>query len=167
MIHLENALTSLLLLLLATTVTSQTGSSIIPPSEPACINQCTIFVQAIQACAPDSNVQAQYTSCFCQSAYLTPIQGSSSNLCAPQCSDADFGTIASWYKGFCANGGAPPATTAIPATTLITITTTPPPSTTPTSSAPPQGATNVNQGNGANPDDSDDWTDAPGWYVVS
>ena len=165
MVNLCNTLTTFVVLSLSTISIAQTGSSILP-SDPPCIQSCDAFTRAVAACAPDANVQAQYTSCFCQSAYLAPILGGNpSNLCAPQCSDSDFGTITNWFKGFCTNPNAatPPVATDVPATTLITITTTPPPASTPTSSANNGGATNVNQASGADNDDADNWTDGAGW----
>jgi len=114
------ASTSAILVLLHTAfIAAQSPSSQIPNTLPACAQTCVALTQASQSCASN---QASYQSCFCQSALLTSLKTSSTdNICSPQCGDADFATIASWYSGQCTTGAAgAPATTP---STLLTSTT--------------------------------------------
>jgi hypothetical protein len=96
------------LLLVQLLLLSPARSQLISSSLPACAKSCAILEQAQGSC--ESNPSAAQ-SCFCQSALLTPIKSSNDNLCAPACSDTDWGTIASWYKSTCANGGTNPTPT--------------------------------------------------------
>lgn len=173
MIYLCSLLAVFLLLSLSPLVASQ-GQTIIPAAEPQCLYQCPIFQQALAACNPDSAVQASWNTCFCQFSSLQLLKTSNANACAPQCTDADFGTIEAWYTGFCANdGGVPAATAATLDTTLvttITTTTTPPPANTSpattTSSAGATGATEASNGEGADDGDNQYVTESPPvWYV--
>jgi hypothetical protein len=102
------SLAFLTLLLVQLLLLSPARSQLLGNNLPACAKSCAILEQAQGSC--ESNPSAAQ-SCFCQSALLTPIKNSNSNLCAPACSDADWGTIASWYKSTCANGGANPSPT--------------------------------------------------------
>ena len=110
---------------------------------PACAQSCPVFLQAQSACVPPPNGaaavsnQQTYTSCFCQSNYLTPLKsGSANNLC-PTCSAADMSTTQQWYNGLCQQGTAPASNnnnnnnnngqqSAKPSSTLTTSTTAPP-----------------------------------------
>ena len=125
-------LSSILLYILSLISAQQV--TLIPASLPACAQSCPLLIQAQGACVPPAALvtnPATYQSCFCQSAFLGPLRSSpTSNICAPQCPDADFATIGTWYKGLCGIGGAAP-----PATTLITTSTGSPTSTSATSSA--------------------------------
>ncbi|MCJ1393727.1 hypothetical protein MMC18_006603 [Xylographa bjoerkii] len=118
MLCLPSTSAILLLFHLALT-TAQSASGQIPNTLPACAQTCVALTQASQSCASN---QAAYQSCFCQSALLTSLKTSSTdNICAPQCGDADFATIASWYNGQCgASASGAPATTP---STLLTSTT--------------------------------------------
>jgi len=90
-----------------------------PASLPSCISTCTTLEAAETGCVPPSapvSSTAIYESCFCQSALLTSLATSAANICPGICSDADYATIYSWYKGFCNVAGAatpntPPTTT--------------------------------------------------------
>ena len=100
--------------------------TLIPSSLPPCAQTCPVLVQAQSACVPPAALvsnPATYQSCFCQSAFLVSLRSTSnSNICAPQCPDGDFATIASWYKGMCGiSGGAPAATTLTTSTTSAGI----------------------------------------------
>ena len=103
--------------------TAQSGS-LLPNTLPACATSCQVLQQAATGCIPPAapvTSQETYQSCFCQSALLTSLQQTpTANICAPQCSDADFATIDQWYKSVCpaAGGGAG-------GTTFTTITTSP------------------------------------------
>ena len=111
--------TSAILVLINTALsTAQSATSQIPNTLPACAQACTALTQASQSCASN---QATYQSCFCQSALLTSLKTSSTNnVCAPQCGDTDFATIASWYNGQCGTSAAgAPTTTPV---TLLTVT---------------------------------------------
>ena len=160
MFVLNNALA---ILLLSTTIRAQ--NSIIPSNEPQCVNQCPVFQQALAACEPDQGDQAQYVSCFCQSAYLIQLRSSNANICSPQCTDSDFGQIVVWYNGFCANGGTVPSTTsAPPGTTMVIVTTTPPAGGASSSSSAQPAPTQLNQGSGIDDDAAaNSWTDGAGW----
>ena len=161
----------LLLVLLTTANASQQQeqhpqrrqASILPANLPPCATTCPALTNAQQACAPTAGDQVTYKSCFCQSAYLTTVQTSASNICSPQCSDADFGSIASWFKGFC--GGSGPVagqgtttTAAKPTTTPSTSGTSSGASTTATAAAAPENA-----GDGTDADQGDSFVDPPTW----
>lgn len=81
------------------------AQSIIPSSQPACIQSCSAFIQAQQACVTDIGQQALYQSCFCQSAYLSGIKGNPANNICPNCATGDWNTITGWYQGLCGGGG--------------------------------------------------------------
>lgn len=155
------------LLIISTFVTSAVAQSIIPSTEPSCANTCPVFVQAQAACSTDAGNQAQYQSCFCQSAYLSTIKSApTNNLCAPTCSDSDFGTIASWYNGLCSGGAAP-----APGQTTLATTTTPAPTqgqaTTTASSASSSASAESATSDVTNDSNPADWTDASSWCVNS
>ena len=85
-------------------ITGQT-TSLLPNTLPACAATCPLVIQAQAACGPTvATGQDALKSCFCQSAYLAPIYAANTNICAPQCADADFSSISTWFKGFCAAG---------------------------------------------------------------
>ncbi|MCJ1432001.1 hypothetical protein MMC27_001357 [Xylographa pallens] len=119
MLYLPPTASTLLLLLYSALTTAQSTSSQIPSTLPACAQTCIALTQASQSCASN---QATYQSCFCQSALLSSLKTSpTDNKCSPQCGDADFATIASWYNGQCGTSAAgAPATTP---STLLTSTT--------------------------------------------
>ena len=103
-------------------VAGQSGS-LIPTTLPACAQTCAVLQAAATGCVPPAapvTDQNTYQSCFCQSALLSSLQTSSSNLCPSQCSDADYATIDTWYKSVCPsnNAAAPPVVTVT--TTLMT-----------------------------------------------
>ena len=90
---------------------AQQPVTLIASSLPACAQSCAILLQAQQACVPQPNGaaavsnQATYTSCFCQSAYLTPLNGPSAQSVCPACQSNDQTTLQSWFQGFCKTGG--------------------------------------------------------------
>ena len=133
--------------------------TLIPSTLPACATTCPSLINAQTLCVPPSapvSSEAIYTSCFCQSNYLTPLKSSSANICAPQCSDGDFAAIDSWFNGFCGVNAAagPPATTP---TTLIT-TTTPVVAPSKIATATAAGNVGVTQGNSST-------SSGQAWYV--
>ena len=101
-------LTTALFLTHLTPTTAQSGS-LLSGSLPACAPACPLLQQAATGCVPPSapaTDQKTYKSCFCQSALLTSLQQKPSvNICAPQCSDADFAAIDVWYRNVCPGGG--------------------------------------------------------------
>ena len=137
------------------------SQSIIPSSQPACIQGCSNFIQAQQACNTDIGQQELYKSCFCQSAYLLGVKTNpASNIC-PNCPAGDWNTIAGWYQGLCggaagtpppATGQNPPAAGAAPGTAATT-------STTGQASSPTAGG-GTYQSSSDNPAN---WTDASSW----
>ena len=144
--------------------------TLLPTSLPACAQTCPVLIQAQSGCIPPAapiTNQATYQSCFCQSGYLTSLKTSSTNICAPQCSDPDFTTIDSWYKGLCGVNNAPGGGTIIatltptPTTTLATVT-----SATstlrPTTTVPQVGAGDIGIDPGDNPSPS-----GSAWYNSS
>lgn len=98
-------LLSLPTLILSFSVSGTLAQVLISNALPTCGQQCAILLQAQAACVPpaapvtDQNI---YQSCFCQSAFLTPlITGGSTYIC-PGCSPAEIGTIETWYQKSCA-----------------------------------------------------------------
>lgn len=77
-------------------------AQILSNSLPSCASTCTLLQQAQSSCETNP---ASAQSCFCQSALLTSINTSGTNICSPGCDAADWATIESWYKTFCAGGG--------------------------------------------------------------
>lgn len=84
---------------------------LIPPTGlPGCAQTCPLLVQAQTGCVPPAapvTDQSNYLSCFCQSGYLSGLRSGTANVCAPQCTDAEFAAIAAWYKTDCGLGGRP------------------------------------------------------------
>lgn len=105
-------LLSLPTLVLSFSVSGSLAQVLISNLLPACGQQCAILLQAQAACLPPAapvTDQKIYSSCFCQSAFLTPlITGGSAEIC-PACSTAEIGTIENWYQASCAapNQGPP------------------------------------------------------------
>ena len=105
------SLYALLFLSLAAAQAPNTPNTILPASLPACAQTCGVLQQAQSACLPPAAPATgpnSYQVCFCQSGYLTALRagtGSVPNLCAPQCADADFQSIAQWYTGYCQQSG--------------------------------------------------------------
>ncbi|MCJ1377888.1 hypothetical protein MMC17_000984 [Xylographa soralifera] len=113
MLYLSSTAATLLLLLHTALTTAQSTSSQIPSTLPACAQTCTALTQASQSCASN---QATY-----QATLLSSLKTSSTNnICSPQCGDADFATIASWYNGQCGTSAA--GALATTPSTLLTIT---------------------------------------------
>lgn len=108
------------------------AQTIIPPTLPACAQQCDTLQKAQGGCVPPAapvTNQGIYTSCFCQSGFLTSLvsggAAAASSTC-PLCSPADAQTILNWFHQLCAAGGAsqPPITISI--TSSITSSSTSP-----------------------------------------
>ncbi|MCJ1251069.1 hypothetical protein MMC30_008300, partial [Trapelia coarctata] len=118
------SLSTILLLSTSLTLTVAQSGSLLPSLLPACATTCVALQQAATGCVPPAapvTNQDTYQSCFCQSALLTSLQQNpSANICAPQCSDADFATIDVWYRQVCPAGGGGGGGQ----TTMVTITTT-------------------------------------------
>ncbi|KAF2237678.1 hypothetical protein EV356DRAFT_530001 [Viridothelium virens] len=83
---------------------------------PSCAQGCTLLNQAQSACVPPAapvTNQAQYQSCFCQSAYLRTLYQSPNGVCDANCGQSDLVKIQQWYTGLCNSGAAatiPPGT---------------------------------------------------------
>ena len=139
-------------------------ASILPATLPSCAPVCPALINAQQACAPTASDQATYKTCFCESAYLNTVQTSPSNICSPQCSDADFGSIANWFKGFCGVQASTSAAGQGTPTTALTSITTPGTGGT-TSSVTTNSATPVPEaaGDGTDADEGNSWEDPPMW----
>lgn len=106
---------------------------LIAPTLPICAQQCAILLQAQGGCVPPAapvKDQTTYTSCFCQSTFLTPLLSgtvqTALNTC-PQCSQADAQTILTWFQQLCPVGGAskPPITISITSSLSSPLTTAP------------------------------------------
>ena len=50
------------------------------------------------------STQATYNSCFCQSAYLVPLNGPNAQTICPACAASDTTALQSWFSGFCKQG---------------------------------------------------------------
>ncbi|KAI9728931.1 MAG: hypothetical protein M1828_000016 [Chrysothrix sp. TS-e1954] len=116
---------------------------------PACARNCGLLNQAQTACVPPAAAKAtqqQYESCFCQSAYLTPLK-SSPNLCQSVCTSASDNTqIQSWYSNLCSKGvGAAGGNGAAATPTAAAVTASSPPTTDANGVSEPNNA--GNQGN--------------------
>ena len=115
------ALSCSVLLNLAHTTSAQ-QATLLASNLPACAQQCPVLLQAQAGCVPPAapvTDQAIYQSCFCQSALLTQLP--TSNICAPQCSAEDIGTIQAWFNGLCAQGAPVATPNPIPTTPATTI----------------------------------------------
>ncbi|KAI9697672.1 MAG: hypothetical protein M1836_004622 [Candelina mexicana] len=81
---------------------------IIPNTLPACSTQCTPLLNAQNVCIPPAaqvTNEQTYKSCFCNSAYLTPLQNGVTGLCDQVCDAGSLTAIRNWFLGFCASGG--------------------------------------------------------------
>jgi hypothetical protein len=112
---------SLLTLGLSFLVSRSLAQALISNSLPACGQQCPTLLQAQGGCVPPAAPVTNpniYQSCFCQSAFLTPLFTGATSLC-PACSPAEMGTIESWFQESCAvpNQGPPEEQPAAPSTT--------------------------------------------------
>jgi len=102
--------TFVLLQIFTSTVVSQ---KIVPSSGsstfPQCAVNCPVLIQAQAACLPPSapvSNDATYTSCYCQSSYLTTLHTEASTTCGSSCpSTSDQQLLVTWYGDFCAAGG--------------------------------------------------------------
>ena len=86
------------------TLTQTTLLNFAPGALPSCANTCTALYNAQDACVPPAapvTNEANYRSCFCQSAYLAPLYTSPAGVCDRACGGADLTKIQSWYKGLC------------------------------------------------------------------
>ncbi len=84
--------------------------ALIPSTLPACAAQCTTLQNAQSSCQTNPTTES---SCFCQSSLLTPLKSNppAQLQACTACSSADLLTIATWYQGFCKNGGSPAGAT--------------------------------------------------------
>lgn len=146
---LELSILPTLLTLLAPLILAQ--QALLPSTLPACAGSCAILQNAQTSC--QSNPAAE-TSCFCQSALLSPLYANSGAQLCPTCTPADIQAIESWYQGFCKNPTAPNAnapnnptpTASIAASQPATSKATSTPSGATVTGANQQSTTNVNQG---------------------
>ncbi|KAF2090532.1 hypothetical protein K490DRAFT_61851 [Saccharata proteae CBS 121410] len=94
--------------LLPTLASSQTVTLINYAALPSCASSCTDLTTAQAGCVPPAAAvtnQQTYTSCFCQSAFLTSLYQTGSTVCSAACPDAgDQTKIQQWYVGFCRDG---------------------------------------------------------------
>ncbi|KAL9079616.1 MAG: hypothetical protein Q9157_001501 [Trypethelium eluteriae] len=68
---------------------------------PSCAQGCTLLNQAQSACVPPAapvTNQAQYQSCFCQSAYLRTLYQSPNGVCDANCGQSDLVKIQQWIS---------------------------------------------------------------------
>lgn len=89
------------------------SQTLISPTLPACAQQCATLLQAQAGCVPPAALvsdQSTYQSCFCQSAFLTPLAANPSTIC-PACSPVDLTTLQTWFTGFCTTGAQLPTST--------------------------------------------------------
>lgn len=84
---------------------------------------------------------------------------SSSNICSPQCTDAEYATIDTWYKGFCGVDGA------VVVTVTTSATTTGATATTGTSTTAASAAATTNVGGDSSADNTVDPPTGQAWYV--
>lgn len=138
------------------------AQSIIPSSQPTCVQQCQPFIQAQQACAPDKGQQALYQSCFCQSGYLIGIKTNAANNICPDCPTADWNIIAGWYEGLCGGSAAvpPPAAGAGNGQNPPTG---PPAATTTSTTSEDSSATTAGDAYLTSANNPANWTDASSW----
>ena len=105
---MQYLLSSLIISFLTAITTAQ---QLIPSNLPSCAAQCTVLQQAQTGCTPAGGApvtgQAQYQSCFCQSALLTQLYSDNTVQVCTTCSQSDMSTIQNWYKDYCGRGGAP------------------------------------------------------------
>lgn len=147
-----------LLQIFTSTVVSQ---QIVPSSGsstfPQCAVNCQVLLQAQTACLPPSapvSSDAIYTSCYCQSAYLTTLHTEASTTCGSSCpSTSDQQLLVTWYGDFCAAGGKD----VIDSSSTTTTTTT-----SATASSTAAGATSTSQNSSVS---SDSGGGGGGWYV--
>lgn len=108
---------------------AQAPTTLIAQNLPACAQTCPILLQAQGGCVPPAAAvtnQGQYQSCFCQSAFLTPLYQPTSTLC-PVCSTQDMATIQTWFQGLCKQGApvVPQSSSSTPPTPTTTSSTLP------------------------------------------
>lgn len=90
---------------------AQQPVTLIGTNLPACAQSCQTLIQAQSACVPPPTGQAAvsdsatYSSCFCNSAYLTNLKAGAAQGVCPTCSAGETTTLQSWYQSFCKNGG--------------------------------------------------------------
>lgn len=94
---------------------------------PSCALSCTTLTSAQTGCVPPAAPVTDYTtyvSCFCQSALLTTLYTTPDDVCTDVCTaESDRDLLQTWYKNFCASGGATTATaTAASTATAATAT---------------------------------------------
>lgn len=116
------------LVLLAAAASSALAQSVIDYTKiPECARQCAVLDQAEKGCVPPAAQpadQATYQSCFCQSAFLTPLH-STGQQCEPGCAQEDAVKISQYYKDLCAGPVVqPPAQTTVQTSTSTTSTST-------------------------------------------
>jgi len=117
-------LLSLVSLVSTQTIVPTTSSS----SFPGCALSCSPLLQAQTLCVPPSapvSNEATYVNCFCQSSLLSTLYSTPDGPCDSVCTiESDRQLLQSWYKNFCASGGAGAivATTTVAPTTLLTST---------------------------------------------
>ena len=137
------------------------AQTLISPTLPSCAQQCSVLQQAQTACIPAGGApvsdQATYQSCFCQSNFLTQLQSPSPVQLCSSCSASDMAAIQSWFKATCQPGAAnngpttTPSITSSSTTAPTTFHVTSSPTVSPTTSA----ASNNQDPNSINADQTD------------
>ncbi|KAI9715778.1 MAG: hypothetical protein M1812_005777 [Candelaria pacifica] len=118
-------LLSTLTLLTHLTTAQQPPQPLLPTTLPPCSPQCTSLQNAQTLCLPPkaqlTNPQT-YKTCFCQSAYLTPLQNGITGLCDQVCDTGSLTAIRNWFLGFCASGDGGTTTSTVGAENKPSIT---------------------------------------------
>ncbi|KAJ5502576.1 hypothetical protein N7463_005450 [Penicillium fimorum] len=159
---------SVLLTLIALTISAQAADSILPTSAsskfPQCGLACTTLTTAQTSCqAGDAST---WTSCFCQSALLTGLK-SSGSICS-SCTAADQTTLSTWYNNYCNSGGKDTSDTDTAANTgtVATKTSTEPSSTPNTSKSESDSSANTNKSPAATEEKESWWSSHYRWVIM-
>ncbi|KAJ5824938.1 hypothetical protein N7447_007278 [Penicillium robsamsonii] len=159
---------SVLLTLIALTISALAADSILPTSAsskfPQCGLACTTLTTAQTSCqAGDAST---WTSCFCQSALLTGLK-SSGSICS-SCAAADQATLSTWYNNYCNSGGKDTSDTDTAADTGATTTQTAaqPASTPDTSKSESGSSANTNKTPAATEKKESWWSSHYRWVIM-